>query len=176
MPHSSSLKLFVSYSSILGSGVEATVKGSVMTAAPVRSRLAFSAAVLLASIAHVNAQVVLRVKADAQGGGDGTTWKTAFHDLQDALDAAAIHTNQGMDVQVWLAAGTYVPSVQSDPKDPATATFSLMNRLAIYGGFTGVEDSLPQRNHRANRSTLSGMDVAWHVVTATNTDSSAILD
>jgi hypothetical protein len=138
--------------------------------------LLISAAVLLASITQVDAQVVLRVRADAQAGGDGTTWKSAFQDLQDALDAAALHADQGMDVQLWLSAGTYVPSLQSDPKDPASATFSLTNRVAIYGGFTGFEDHLPQRNHRANRSTLSGMNVAWHVVTAIGTDSSAVLD
>lgn len=121
-------------------------------------------------------QVVIHVSADAPAGGDGLAWETAFNDLQDALDAAAPIAEGGVDVQLWVASGIYVPTARLDPKEPASATFRLMNRVGIYGGFTGTEKNFSQRNHATNPTTLSGDLISWHVVSAIGTDSSAVLD
>src|SRR5690606_7900683 len=54
--------------------------------------------VLLAvSAVPAAAQAVLYVDADAPPGGDGASWATAFHDLQDAL--AIVQAGD----QVWVA-------------------------------------------------------------------------
>ena len=61
--------------------------------------------------------------------------------------------------------------------------------LALYGGFTGIESSLSERNHSTNETILSG-DLAqddglglennsentYHVLTGSGTDSTAVLD
>ena len=69
---------------------------------------------------------------NATGAGDGTSWTDAFTDLQDALTAATAG-------QVWIAAGTYLPtSVEQDSFN----TFLVDRELSIYGGFAGDEASL----------------------------------
>src|SRR5690348_11698306 len=54
------------------------------------------------------------VNASAKPGGahDGTSWKTAFVSLQDALDVAgsASPASCGPLAEIWVAAGTYAPS------------------------------------------------------------------
>lgn len=114
---------------------------------------------------------VIRVNAAAPSGGDGSTWATAFNDLQAALTAA-----QPGD-EIWVQQGVYKPH----PTNRAIS-FNLKNGVALYGGFTGVEESLLQRNP-ALTSTLSGeinstatTDNTYNVVKATNVNASAILD
>src|SRR5258705_3818175 len=52
--------------------------------------------------------VRLYVNASSAGGSpDGSSWAKAFHNLQDALDAAA--SANGAD-EIWVAKGTYVPT------------------------------------------------------------------
>ncbi|MGH7243279.1 MAG: choice-of-anchor Q domain-containing protein [Phycisphaerales bacterium] len=114
---------------------------------------------------------VIYVNAGAAPGGNGSSWATARNDLQAALSAA-----QSGD-EVWVAQGVYKPH----PTDRAVS-FELKSGVAIYGGFTGVEDSLLQRSP-ANTSTLSGeinaggsSDNSYHVVHASNVSASALLD
>src|SRR5690606_7714723 len=109
-------------------------------------------------------QAVIHVDADAAPGGDGASWATAFHDLQDALAIA-----QAGD-EVWIAEGLYKPTEGSD----RTATFTLMSGVALYGGFDGTETQREERDWEANVTVLSGdvgvpgdsTDNAYHVVTA----------
>ncbi|MCA9297663.1 MAG: hypothetical protein KDA28_01275, partial [Phycisphaerales bacterium] len=63
-------------------------------------------AMLTASVAAAD---VWYVDAGAPAGGDGTTWASAFHDLQDALAIAS-----PLD-EVWIARGRYLPSTDGDP-------------------------------------------------------------
>ncbi|MEM7229298.1 MAG: right-handed parallel beta-helix repeat-containing protein, partial [Planctomycetota bacterium] len=92
------------------------------------------------------------VDDDAVPDGNGQSWATAFDELQDALDVA-----ESGD-KIWLAAGTYVPSVaisvQGD--EPERETFLIDRTLSIYGGFAGFETSLDERDIDANPSILSG--------------------
>jgi len=136
---------------------------------------------------------VLFVKADTPSGGDGTSWSTAYNDLQNALTAAA--GSGGTTTEIWVASGTYRPSARTDIGLPRHESFQLKNGLSILGGFTGIETSRYQRNEdpATNNTVLSGdladndapdaarwdttlSDNCYTVVTANNADSSAVLD
>ena len=124
---------------------------------------------------------IIYVDADAAGAGDGTSWADAFTALQPALEAA-----QSGD-QLWVAAGTYIPSLESIPGDPRSASFQMKNGVAIYGGFAGGETELEQRDWVGNPTILSGdigvvgeaADNSYHVFyhpSGAALDSSAVLD
>ena len=128
----------------------------------------------------LDGQTVLYVDDDGPGAG---LWVDAFIDLQDALDVAATATNEG--TEIWVAAGTYTPDRGTGDQ---AAAFRLPNGVALYGGFAGVETSWDQRDPDANVAILSGdlaandeaggdnSDNSFHVVDASDTDSSAVLD
>ncbi|WP_164490066.1 choice-of-anchor Q domain-containing protein [Runella sp. SP2] len=88
------------------------------------------------------------VNAAAMGSNLGNSWANAFTDLQNALFAAK---NCGV-TQIWVAKGTYKPTQSNDP----TIAFEMVNGVAIYGGFDGIETQLLERNWQTNVTTLSG--------------------
>ncbi|HRY71535.1 MAG TPA: right-handed parallel beta-helix repeat-containing protein [Phycisphaerae bacterium] len=95
----------------------------------------------------------LYVRRGASGSNTGTIWADAFTELRVALDTAWA---AGPTVtEIWVAASTYAPS---DPAGDRTASFNLPNGVQVYGGFTGTETSLDQRNPdpRTNLTILSG--------------------
>ena len=123
----------------------------------------------------------------AVGLGNCSSWTNACT-LQMALNVA------GSGDQIWVQKGVHYPGNAGN----RTATFTLKNNVAIYGGFAGTETLLSQRNWRGNRTILSG-DIdgndnhggdyinenasqiegsnAYHVVTGPiGTNSSAVLD
>ena len=82
------------------------------------------------------APVTYYVNDDATGAEHGTSWQDAFTDLQSALAVAVAGD------QIWVAAGTYKPSLSIDGSaDARTASFSLKSGVALYGGFAGVENN-----------------------------------
>lgn len=95
------------------------------------------------------------VNASAPAGGDGSTWPTAFNDLQSALTQA-----QSTDT-VWMAGGTYKPVAAANPAavtvTERAATFELVSGISILGGFT--PDNCRGGSRGAAVTTLSG-DVA----------------
>jgi hypothetical protein len=105
------------------------------------------------------------VKVNALGPThDGTSWATAFQDLQVAMDAAAAGT------EIWIAAGTYFPSEKPDGvggTDDRDKAFHLNKDLKLYGGFEGIdsETMLSQRNPATNKVILSGDFLGDDVVT-----------
>lgn len=135
---------------------------------------------------------IIYVNLSASGNADGTSWTDAFVDLQDALAAA----EEGDEI--WVAAGTYYPAVYEEVYVDRSATFNLKNGVALYGGFTGGEASLEDRDWENNVTVLSGDldrndpttdpdgvvtdpenivgDNAYHVVTASGTGAGTILD
>ncbi|MHC4845209.1 MAG: right-handed parallel beta-helix repeat-containing protein [Planctomycetota bacterium] len=118
------------------------------------------------------------VDADAVGAGTGNSWADAYTDLQDALDEAVLGD------QIWIAEGLYLPSIETAPGDPRSATYLIPDGVALYGGFAGFETSLLQRNWLTNLSILSGDigasgptgDNSYHVVTVANTTAPVLLD
>ncbi len=95
------------------------------------------------------ATTIIYVKQDANGANDGSSWSDAFNSLQDALTAAQSST----PAEVWVAAGTYRPD---DLGKDRSATFALSAAVALYGGFSGTESELDQRDPAVNVSLLSG--------------------
>ncbi|MDM8521772.1 DUF1565 domain-containing protein [Desulfococcaceae bacterium HSG8] len=87
------------------------------------------------------------VNDDAADGGDGSSWGSAYNDLQDALAAAPSGS------QIWVAAGTYKPTDGTDRE----AAFVMKAGVEIYGGFDGAADNaLNDRDPTANVTILSG--------------------
>ncbi len=134
---------------------------------------------------------VLHVHADAAAGGSGASWAGALVYLQDALVVASeFPIIEG----IWIAEGSYSPDQGVNQIDTdRIATFQLLSGVAIYGGFTGNETELEQRDWKANQTTLSGdlvgndqvdefpggpsfADNSYHVVTGGGVEATAILD
>lgn len=92
------------------------------------------------------------VDQSATGNNDGTSWADAFTDLQVALQA----TEGSLTVDtIWVASGTYKPTTSSS--NNRNATFEIdKSGLKIFGGFSGTETELDQRNVSANPTILSG--------------------
>ncbi|MCH8824959.1 MAG: hypothetical protein IH984_15800 [Planctomycetes bacterium] len=92
---------------------------------------------ILTLTAAVQAGSVLYVDDDASPNGDGTSWKTAFRFLQDALTEAG---NGGI-VELRIAQGLYRPD-QSELNPEGTidqhATFDLVQDVALVGGYAGI--------------------------------------
>jgi len=126
------------------------------------------------------------VDADADGASNGSSWGDAFTELQLALDAAASGD------QIWVAEGTYTPTVEHGGTGDRYKSFQMANGVAIYGGFDGTETELGQRDWEAHPTILSGdlngddgpdfannEENSYHVFyhpEGTNLESSAILD
>lgn len=135
-------------------------------------KLVFLATALLSLGA--NAQTIHYVKAG--GVGFGTSWEDASGDIQAMINAA-----QEGD-QIWIAKGTYKPNRRADnlnvytPNDRNNA-FVLKKNVSLYGGFTGVETTLSQRDWKQNETILSGdfssNDIINNRYTITNNEENA---
>ncbi|MCB0114458.1 MAG: DUF11 domain-containing protein, partial [Caldilineaceae bacterium] len=136
---------------------------------------------------------IIYVDTDATtGANDGSSWANGYTSLQDAL-ADAVSGDQ-----IWVAAGVYYPDQGAGQTDNARAsTFRLRNGVALYGGFAGTESALAERDWEVNVTVLSGDldgndtvdangvvtdtvnltgDNAYHVVTGSGTNGTALLD
>lgn len=106
---------------------------------------------------------VLYAGPAAQGKGDCSGWANACT-LQTALSQAASGN------EIWVKAGVHYPGSAGQ----RTATFTLQNDVALYGGFVGTEASRDERDWQANLTVLSG-DIDHNDITdasgvVTNTD------
>ncbi|MHC4676812.1 MAG: right-handed parallel beta-helix repeat-containing protein, partial [Planctomycetota bacterium] len=123
------------------------------------------------------------VDDDAVGNNDGSSWDNAYNYLQDALDAAF------SEDEIRVAQGIYTPA---EPSGDRTATFHLINGVAINGGYAGVGAPDPDaRDITAYETILSGdlngndvgdlydesrAENSRHVVTGSGTDANAVLE
>jgi hypothetical protein len=144
---------------------------------------------LVITAASAWGQSTLYVDDDAPPGGDGTTWSSAHKYLQDALTAAA--ASHGAITEIHVAKGTYRPDQgDGNTSGDRTAAFRLISGVALRGGYAGLGafDS-DTRDIAANETVLSGDlaandrpnsvnngENAYHVVTGSDVDASAILD
>jgi hypothetical protein len=109
-----------------------------------------------------NAAIIRVDSSSAASAPDGSGWTTAFARLQPALAAAAAGDT------IWVAKGTYY----SDTLSNRSASITMKQNVALFGGFAGSESAITGRNWRANRTVLSGdigvrgstADNAYHVV------------
>lgn len=86
-------------------------------------------------------QQIRYVKPSAQS----TAWAQmspglVFSNLQSAIDASVSGD------QVWVAAGTYYPSLGIDGNTGRFLSFLMKDGVAVHGGFLGTENSLNERN------------------------------
>jgi hypothetical protein len=89
--------------------------------------------------------------AVAGGSGNGSSWENAYSNLQSALQAARSGD------EVWIAAGVYFPDVgPGRVPDSASSRFEIPAGVAVFGGFSGNETSLTQRDPLVYRTVLSG--------------------
>ena len=96
-------------------------------------------------VAPAHAAGIRYATPTASGTGDCSNWANACT-LQTALTGAVSND------EIWAAAGMYKPTTGTD----RTATFQLINDVALYGGFAGTETARDQRDIAANVTILSG--------------------
>jgi predicted outer membrane repeat protein len=122
-------------------------------------------------MAEAKAQTVRYVNAAATGTHTGTSWATAYNDLQSAFTAATAGDT------IWVAKGTYYPTlIAGSGSDVRDKTFFLKSGVKYFGGFAGTEVAFSNRDSSkiltTNVTILSGdigtvgdsTDNAYHVV------------
>ena len=120
---------------------------------------------------------ILYVKAIPTGSANCTSWDNACG-LQAALDIAE------PGHQVWVAAGTYLPTKLTNSTEPRSATFALETGVEIYGGFPADGGDWDERDSVTHLTRLSGdlgnpgnkADNSFHVITYEEVGATAILD
>ncbi|MCX6270017.1 MAG: dockerin type I domain-containing protein [Bacteroidetes bacterium] len=116
---------------------------------------------------------------EGAGSKNGTNWANAYDNtqLQTAIDETDV-------TDIWVAAGTYKPTLELDGTGDRYKSFRMKNNCAIYGGFAGTETQFSERNIASNPTILSGdlgvegttSDNSYHVIYNSVITSSAILD
>jgi len=150
---------------------------------------------LLVIFSTVKAKTIY-VDASADPDGDGSSWAMAYKYLQDALHDPSVEYGD----EIWVAEGTYYPdedeSGNVDPND-RTESFTLINGVALYGGFPEGGGGWGERDPNTYVSILSGdlggndravidpadllddpnrAENSYHVVTTSGTDPNVVLD
>lgn len=95
---------------------------------------------------------------------DGLSWETAYSTIQEGIDKA-YELGGG---EVWVAGGVY-DELRSNPY----GALVLRELVKVYGGFSGSEVSLSQRNYNVNVTVIDGGksrdgEPAWHVMIGEN--------
>ena len=106
--------------------------------------------VMLLLVPEVHA--VTYLKADAPEGGDGSSWETAYRNVEEAVSAASATE----DKTVYAAGGIYV----------VTNKMNVADGFKIYGGFPGVlmDETPDDRDAEAYKTVLTGdkeLDDYW---------------
>lgn len=112
---------------------------------------------------------VWHVSAGASSGGDGTSWGSAFRDVQSGIDASDAGD------EVWVRQGTYQPNIPVEGSE--SAGILLRDGVAIYGGFDGSETLRSQRESAVHLTTLSGASISvLHVIEAHGVGPGSVVD
>lgn len=150
------------------------------------------------TVSAVTLGKTIHVDADAAGANNGTSWENAYKFLQDALTDA---NSSEKPVEIRVAQGVYQPdrsSAEPNGTRDREATFQLISGVALKGGYAGFGQPEPNVRDIALYETilsgdLDGNDVdvdsaldlwhdpgraenSYHVVTASGTDETAVLD
>ena len=121
-----------------------------------------------------NTVVFVNIANAAAPTQNGTSWATAFGNLQTALAAGP------PNAEIWVAQGIYKPTATTNQN----ISFNIPSGAMLYGGFVGTEVTQNQRNFNANPTILSGeigsvstvSDNSYHVVTFIGVSNTTILD
>ena len=106
---------------------------------------------------NLNAETTYYVDAERpDDDGDGSSWATAKQYLQSAL-ALAVDGDE-----IWVAAETY------------SSAFIIGSGFQIYGGFSGSEEHLEERNWAENETILTNREGT--VVTFMDASDQTVLD
>ncbi|MFT5724010.1 MAG: sugar lactone lactonase YvrE [Bacteroidia bacterium] len=126
------------------------------------------------SVISIELTIHRRLFVDAGMGSSGTggTWGTSFKTLKEALDSINNMDAFEERIQIWIKSGTYYAGGSQTSSNRNTAYVISNLGVELYGGFSGVETSLDQRNTAANPTTLCGdlgksgdsSDNAFHVI------------
>lgn len=121
------------------------------------------------------------VTPSGAGAMNGTSWANAYGGLQ--LQTAILNVPVGG--QVWVAAGTYLPTYEMEVGDLRSYTFYINRNIKVYGGFPATgSPTMANRNPAVNVTILSG-DLnrggdpnadAYHVVYLDHLPNTALLD
>ena len=118
---------------------------------------------------ELNAYDTLYVKPGGSGTQNGDSWDNASASLPEMLNRPEVK-------EIWVAAGTYAPT----DTDDRTISFQLKNGIKVYGGFSGNEGSIEERDIQANETILTGdidgPENSYNVVSAIEVGSGARLD
>jgi len=135
------------------------------------------ALLLLFFINNSIAQTIIYVDTNATGTNNGSSWTNAYTNLQSALATASSGD------QLWVATGVY--KATSDTGSASrNISFHLKGGISLYGGFSGNETSISQRNWVTNVTILSGdigiqgdgLDNTKTILVFKNASDSSILD
>lgn len=101
----------------------------------------------------IQSQTIKYVTVNGSGNKDGSSWINASDNLQKMISSSSAAT------QIWIAKGKYTPKIALAPNkntQDRNNTFGLKKDVKLYGGFSGNETSLSQRNFTVNETILSG--------------------
>lgn len=123
---------------------------------------------------------IIYVDADAIGNNDGSSWANAYPHLQDGMLAAVA------ECEIRVAQGIYRPDEGAEQTiGDRAASFRVGRYVTIRGGYAGLGELDPdEREPQRHKTVLSGDigvhdwhgDNAHHVVIASETDPTAMLD
>ncbi|MBN2196825.1 MAG: right-handed parallel beta-helix repeat-containing protein [Polyangiaceae bacterium] len=122
-------------------------------------------------------QCVVFVTTSGSDANSGGSWDRALATVQAGLDLAASRLSLPESVcEVWVASGTYFPTVDAygnaDGAEPRRKSLFLRANVGLFGGFVGTEFARDQRTSTEWLTTLSGdlgvsgddLDNAFHVL------------
>lgn len=93
--------------------------------------------------ASLHATVIYVDSAHVSGTKTGTSWATAFSDVQTAIDSARVKDT------IWVAKGTYQHYYSA-------SAFAMKDSVKMFGGFLNTHTSFQSRNWTANPTVLKG--------------------
>ncbi|MCE9613036.1 MAG: hypothetical protein K8T26_02085 [Lentisphaerae bacterium] len=97
------------------------------------------------------AATVVYVDATAVGSGNGTSWADAYVNIRTAVVAEAAGTAVNPK-QFWIKAGTYA-------RGAATEQIVLKAQHQLFGGFSGTETHLAERDWASNPTVIDGAGI-----------------
>ena len=116
-----------------------------------KTRWGFVACFVIGTLRPAFAQRVIYVNNQGVGANDGTSWTSAFSDLQDALYDARI--DDGCPCEIWIAEGIYKPDRWTGDR---TLAYELFGDIALNGGFGGWEECRDERDPALHETILDG--------------------